>query len=730
MKTNFLGGALIRALFGGAAAVCVAAFGFWLIGADVLAQAPGFFASGPAVSITVAQANRGKAVYDDSCASCHGANLDDGQFGPALRGAAFKAHWSSQSADALYTYISAKMPPSTPGGLNDKAYADAEAYILQANGVAAGGSELTPARTQYDILASRLSNQDGIYKSVMASREKLLANMTPVTDEMLQHPADGDWLLWRRTYQNISYSPLNQIGKSNARELGVAWTLTLPVSANEITPLVHDGVLFIESGASIQALSATTGEQLWQYTRSLPDGLHGGREARIKYMGLHGTTLYAVTPDGHVIALEAKTGKLIWDHEVLTRDQGLHEGEVDGVAFHLDGGPMFVKGKLIVSTSLGINTGGGNFIIALDAATGNEAWRFHTVARPGDPGGDSWNGAPVEQRFGAGVWTSGSYDEKRNLLYIGTGNTYDAGTLILPQARAGESKDALYTDSTLALDPDTGKLVWYHQHMNRDVWDLDWVFEQSLITLPVNGKPTDVVVTGGKTAIFDAMDRTSGQYLFSRDLGLQNVVTSIDPVTGKENTNPAVEPGPGKSALLCPNSNGARNWPTTAYDPGSFLLYVPLTESCAEYSWEPRDAAAVAAGGNDIRFALKPRPDSDGKFGRIEAINLATGKVAWTHRQRTPLVSSLLATAGGVVFAASLDRSFAAFDAASGEQLWSTELNSVGNSSPVTYSVGGEQYVAVVAGGGGPLSSSSGLTPEIVGVPGGTTLWVFKLRGR
>jgi alcohol dehydrogenase (cytochrome c) len=730
MKTTFANGLLRLGLIPIGAGVCLAGLCLWVTNWKVLAQAPGFFAGGPAVSITVAQANRGKSVYDDNCASCHGANLDDGQFGPALRGTAFKGRWSGQSADALYSYISAKMPPSAAGGLTDKAYADAEAYILQANGVAPGGSELAPARTQYDILASRLSNQDAIYKSVMASREKLLADMTPVTDAMLQHSADGDWLLWRRTYQNISFSPLKQISKANARDLGVAWTLTLPQSANEITPLVHDGVLFVESGASIQALSATSGEQLWQYTRSLPDGLHNGREARIKYLGLHGTTLYAVTPDGHVIALDAKTGKLIWDHEVLTRDQGLHEGEVDGVAFHMNGGPLFVKGKLIVSTSLGINTGGGNFIIALDAATGNEAWRFHTVARPGDPGGDSWNGAPVEQRYGAGVWTSGSYDAERNLVYIGTGNTYDAGTLILPQARAGESKDALYTDSTLALDPDTGKLVWYHQHMNRDVWDLDWVFEQSLITLPVNGKPTDVVVTGGKTAIFDAMERSSGKYLFSRDLGLQNVVTSIDPTTGKENTNPDLEPGPGKSALLCPNSNGARNWPTSAYDPASFILYVPLTESCAEYSWEPRGADAVAAGGNDIRFNLRPRPDSDGKFGRIEAINLATGKVAWTHRQRTPLVSSLLATAGGVVFAASLDRSFAAFDAGSGEPLWSTELNSVGNSSPVTYSVAGEQYVAIVAGGGGPLSSSSGLTPEIVGTAGGTTLWVFKLRGR
>ena len=191
-----------------------------------------------------------------------------------------------------------------------------------------------------------------------------------------------------------------------------------------------------------------------------------------------------------------------------------------------------------------------------------------------------------------------------------------------------------------------------------------------------------------------------------------------------------LEPEPGKTKLLCPNANGWRNWPTTAFDPASYILYVPLVETCTDYSWTPRSAAQIAAGGDDIHFAQRPRPDSDGNFGRLEAINLATGRVAWTHRQRAPFVSSVLATGGGLVFAGALDRFFTAYDAATGKLLWETQLNAAPNSSPVTYSVQGEQYVAVVAGAGFLSSADSSFTPEIDTPPGGTTLWVFKLRSR
>jgi alcohol dehydrogenase (cytochrome c) len=694
----------------------------WMLVGSAWAQGQIFFTSGPAVSYTSAQADRAKAVYTANCASCHGDTLDGGQFGPTLHGDAFKAHWSTQSSDALLAFMFTKMPPAAPGSLKDVDYADLEAYILQANGVPAGSGELALPRNM-SLSTFQEINQDPIYKAVMAAREKFIGNLTPVTEAMLEHPADGDWLVWRRSYQNISFSPLKQVDKANVQNLGVAWSLTLPVSYNETTPLVHDGVLFVESGGSIQALNGKTGDFLWQYTIPAPTGsnININSRAWIKNLAIYGDKLYAATPEGHVIALEAKTGKLVWDHEVV--NQGASNQP------RLSGGPLVAKGTVIISTSLGGAHPGGNFVVGLDGATGQEKWVFNTIARPGQPGGDSWNGAPVEQRYGAGAWTSASYDPERDLIYFGVGNaTYDIGTLMVPRDNPGGSNDALYGDSTIALNPETGKLAWFHQHMQRDVWDLDWVFEHSLITLPVNGKPTDVVVTGGKTAIFDVMDRDTGKYLFSRDLGLQNVVTSIDPVTGKEHTDPNLEPEAGKKKLLCPSFEGARNWPTTAFDPGTHILYVPLLVSCTDYTWTQHTAEQIAAGAGDIPAAQRPRPDANGNFGRIDAIDLLTGKEVWTHRQRPPVASSLLVTASGLLFAGSMDRTFVAYDAATGKSLWEGNLNAPPSSSPVTYTVDGQEYIAVVAGGGNSLSTlPMELAPEIKSPVGGTTLWVFKV---
>jgi alcohol dehydrogenase (cytochrome c) len=693
--------------------------------------ASGVFASGP-VSYTDAQATRGRSAYTDSCAMCHGAHLDDGQFGPPVKGAMFQGQWHNQSAAALLSYVATKMPPAAPNSLTSQVYADIGAYILQQNGERSGASELAaaaagsagPARRGEANAFRGLENHDATYQAAMASRTDLLNKLTPVSAQMLENPSAADWLMWRGTYGTTGYSQLNQINTHNAADLDVAWTLALPASGNEITPLVHDGVMFIESANTVEALNAADGSILWQYIRVLPARMNNGRNAHQKSMAIYQGMLYAPTADGHLVALDVKSGRLLWDAQIIAPGQGVT----------LSGGPVVAHGKVVVGVSLGVNTAGGDFIVGLDGQSGKELWRFNTIARPGQPGGDSWNGAPVDQRYGSGVWTVGSYDPQLNLVYFGTGNTYDVGTLLQsqPQAQAhkGKSNAALYTDSTLALDPDTGKLVWYYQHMNRDVWDQDWVFEQTLLTLPVAGKPTKLLVTGGKLAIFDALNPANGKYQFSKDVGFQNLVARIDAKTGAKIIDPAHEtPANGKDDYICPSEWGARNWIATSFDPSTDILYVPLLEACMNYRYTARDSAQVAAGGVDNHGTPSPAHGSDGKFGRIEAINLKTRQVVWTMRQRAPIESSMLASAGGVVFSGSHDRQFHAYDSATGQLLWHTTLNSSPSSSPVTYDAEGQQYVAVVAGGGSALDAAGNtLAPEIADPNGTTTLWVFKLR--
>lgn len=566
------------------------------------------------------------------------------------------------------------------------------------------------------------ANHDARYTAAMAQRQQLLDSITPVTDEALRHPQDGDWLTWRRTYASLGFSPLRQINRGNVNALREAWAWVLPASPDEITPLVHDGILFIKSANTVQALDGRTGDLLWQYVRPLPAVLHNGSANIVKNLAIYQDLLFAPTADGHIVALNVKTGSVVWDQDVLGPEGRAHH-------LRLDGGPIVAKGKVMMGASGCNDYPGGCFIVGLDANNGTEAWRFNTIARPGQPGGDSWNGAPVNQRFGGSVWTSGSFDPDLGLVYFGIGQTYDTATLLEPHAQAaGDSNDGLYTDSTVALDPDSGKLVWYYQHMNRDVWDLDWAFDQVLVTLPVDGKPTKLVVTGGKIMIFDAVDRANGKYEFSKDLGLQTLVSAIDPKTGKKIIDLALDPQANVTKHFCPHSGGGRNWPATSFDPASMILYVPLYESCQDFTWIPRGASETAVGGSDMHFVLHPRPNSDGDIGRLEAINLETKKVAWIYRQRAAMSSSTLVTAGGLVFAGSRDRRFHAFDAANGKILWQRTLGASLSSTPITYSAGGEQYVAVVAGNGGPVAWPQ-LTPEIANPSGGTTLWVFALPG-
>jgi len=289
------------------------------------------------------------------------------------------------------------------------------------------------------------------------------------------------------------------------------------------------------------------------------------------------------------------------------------------------------------------------------------------------------------------------------------------------------TNDALYLDSTLALEPETGRLAWYFQHQANGQWDLDWAFERMVLQLPVKGDLRSVVVTAGKQMIFDIVEAETGKYLSSIDLGLQNLVTSIDPQTGVKITDPTLLPGDGKTKMVCPHVSGGRGWMPTSYEPATRILYVPIVEACMDLV--PVGEGERGSLSTGVRWTVRPRPGSDGKYGRLQALNLETKKTAWIERQRAPFTTGTLATAGGVVFAGSLDRMFLAYDAATGAQIWRARLNDVPSSAPISYSANGQEYVAIVVGPGGYQSNSyDALVPEIQNPPDhGAAIWVFEV---
>src|SRR5262249_36210129 len=310
--------------------------------------------------------------------------------------------------------------------------------------------------------------------------------------------------------------------------------------ANLTTPLVHDGVVFAaSSGTNIDALNAKTGELLWTYKPEGPGG------ASNRTMALYGDKLYLLHGRGGVGAIDARTGKLLWEAKLPAGASG---------------GPLVINGKIF--QGVGFFPGAHGSMQALDAKDGTALWRWFAIPKTGELGGNNWGDVPDDKRNGAGIWTTAYYDHELNLVLFGTANTYDTGWLGLPTKTPGVTKEALFTNSTIALNPDTGKMAWYYQHQSGDPFDLDYAFERMIIPLSVNGRTTKAVVTMGKAGVLDAVDAATGKYLFSIDAGIQNFIQRIDPVTGAKTIDPKLIPIPGqeKVSTVCPNWIGVKNW--------------------------------------------------------------------------------------------------------------------------------------------------------------------------
>ncbi|MBI3939779.1 MAG: PQQ-binding-like beta-propeller repeat protein [Acidobacteria bacterium] len=550
-------------------------------------------------------------------------------------------------------------------------------------------------------------------------------NFVPVTQEMLLNPSPNDWLMFSRTYDAQRFSPLKQIDRQNVGELRMAWVRGLAPGTQETIPTVYRGVMYVVSpGGGVHALDATNGDLIWDYRRKLP-GDSSPDTARTKSLAIFEDLIFYTAPDGYIVGLDARTGELRWETKVLDYKSGAQHTSA----------PIVVDGKVLSGRSC-FGSRENCFIAAHDARTGKEVWRFYTTPLPGEPGDDSWGGAPVDLRRASTWGLPGSYDPVRKLVYWGIANP----TPNTRMQRHGGNPDAisrsapadLYSNSTVALNPATGKLVWYYQHLPGDDWDSDHTHERVLLRTPFNpdpaavkwinprisrGQERDVSVSVGEPGGIWVLDRATGEFLWATPFPYdvpEFHISKVDLETGKTYINwDRVFKKDGERYLVC-FFNTRSYWPT-AYHPGRNSLYIPYADSCLD----------MTAGGP--RFGI-PRPGSDPKaFAGVAKVNLATGRVDWRYTQRFPGNGAMLATAGDLIFWGDLDRRFKALDADTGKILWETILGGVIQVSTITYAVNGRQYVAVLTGNGG--SGTEGLLGQIreLKPPRHNAIYVFAL---
>lgn len=556
------------------------------------------------------------------------------------------------------------------------------------------------------LLAIAASSASLLSVQAAVAQETRTANMSAVTDEMLLNPPDADWLMWRRTYDGWGYSPLDQINRDNVGDLELVWSWGMTPGTTQQTPLVHDGVIFLQnSDHTIQALDAAIGDLIWEYEYELPEGVNPSGE---RSMAIYGNNLVVATRDNHVLAIDFKTGQLVWD--TVVADYTLR--------YSNSSGPLVANGVIVQGTTgCGQAQPGGCFFTGLDADTGEQLWRVNTIAQGNDPNTNTWNGVPVENRYGGSAWIPGSFDPEQNLFFAGVGQPYpwnmEMAGLLPPSSAPGVTNEGLYTNSTMAIDITTGELKWYHQYLPTDSLDLDYVYERILVDLPVNGQERSLLVTTGKIGIIEAIDRVTGEWLWGVETVPQNVVLSMDP-KGEKEINPEVIPIIGQTTFNCPADPGGRAWQATAYSPRTQALYLPMVEFCSNTTVNPLDPGQVYTGGGRQTYSRVPVPDSDGNIGQVRAVNLTTQTEMWQYRQRAPVTTSTLPTGGGLVFVGTLDRRLLAFNDETGEMLWSSgRLINALESFPITYAVDGRQYVAVGASFGNGLGRLISLTPEV-----------------
>jgi len=576
----------------------------------------------------------------------------------------------------------------------------------------------------------------------------------PVTSAELANPSPNDWLSFSRTYDDQRFSPLNQINRQNVGQLRMAWSRGTPAGTVESTPLVRGGTMYImTSTGGVMALNATNGDLLWEYTRpqppapaapaapaagaagggrggaAAPAGAAGGRGAaprvynsRSKTFSIFDDLVFYTAPDSQVVGLDARTGELRWQSKVDSR--GNSSGTI-------------MAGDKVISGGSGCGTRASCYISAHDAHTGKELWKFYTTTAAGDPGGDSWGDMPDDRRV-ASTWGSpGAYDPVRDIVYYGIANPtpnsriarYNGNPFAIPTS----SPSALYSNSTVALDGKTGKLLWYFQHLPGDDWDEDWTNERTLLRTKLNpnpqfvkwinprikpGEERDVLFAAGEAGGIFLLDRLTGEFLWANPFPFDAPnfwLKNVDVNTGKTFLNEdLIFRTKGEEKIIC-FFNTRSYWPA-AYSPQTNSMYVPYIDVCLDNIEGGQRKGVPRAGAN-------PQ-----ELNGIAKINMETGEILRFGKQRAPSNGAVLATAGNLIFWGDLDRRLHAYDAENGKQLWEGIVGGSVAVSTITYAVNGKQYVAILTGDG---ALGPGLVtlhaPEIKRVAGHNAVYVFAL---
>ncbi len=523
-------------------------------------------------------------------------------------------------------------------------------------------------------------------------------------------PDGANWLSYGRTMDEQRYSPLTQVSDANVGQLGLSWSADIDTArGQEATPIVVDGVMYVSTAWSmVKAYDAATGKALWSYDPKVPreklvdvccDAVNRG-------VAVYKGKVYVATLAGHLVALNADTGAVIWDK--MTIPEGSHMA--------ITGAPRIVKGRVLIG-SAGSEYITRGYLAAYDAETGSEAWRFYTV--PGDPSkpfegkhleaaAKSW--APDAWKTGGGgtVWDSITYDPETNLVYFGTANAEPWN----PNARGSKAGDSLYTASIVAVNPDTGEYVWHFQETPEDRWDFDSNQQIIAATLPVNGTPTRVLLHAPKNGFFYVLDAKTGKFISGKPFAKAiNWASGLDPVTGRPNVNPEARYEiTGKPFVSMPGAMGAHSWTPMAFSPKTGLVYIPVNNAAQPYAatpkgWKPGTTGFQTGIEGDIISMPADKAVRAGATaattGSLIAFDPIAGKARWTVEYPGPSNGGTLATAGNLLFQGTAGGEFRAYSADAGKQLWNFSTQTGVLAAPMTYSVKGEQYVAILVGWGG-----------------------------